>query len=174
MTQLKLIAAGGLALMLLIAGIALRSHWIDSGRQEIQTKWDTQKAQIVIAATNQVIQQAEKNRERETQLRLKNEQNHAQQLNRNQVATTAAAIAAAANQRLQHTLSANNANPSTVPAPRANTCPQPRTNDAAASTRRALATCSAEHQQLASDADRLANQVAGLQDYARLCQESSK
>ena len=151
--------------------LGLRSYWIGMGEDRTQAKWDAANATTAQAAIEHQKEQITKHFEKASQLKEENERINQNDYNRAQIMQAHIDELNFANERLQHTIDQQNTRINRLSAAGANpgTCPAP--DDTAAARGRVLAECPAEYAKVASDAERLSRQVAGLQDYARLCQQ---
>lgn len=75
MTWIRIAIVAAVLAAVSAAGIALRAHWMDAGRAQVQTKWDAQK--LVDAEAGRVLEmaaRAEDNRQRINAERIADEQ----------------------------------------------------------------------------------------------------
>lgn len=173
MDKVKLILSGGLAVALIAVLLFLRWHWIGVGQDRVQARWDAQVQQQQTIAANRQAELLREARAKESQLNKSNERINLDYVQREGIANNHSDAAIAANHSLQQSI-ANTASHSGLPASGQNSCTCSAAYADAAKARQLLGECSSEYTALAATADRLANQVIGLQQYAVMCQRGGE
>lgn len=154
--------------------LGLRSYWINEGESRTQAKWDAAIAATATAAVEHQQQQIKKRIETESHINQEVERINQNDHNRAQIMEARIDELSSANNGLQLTIEQQNARIRRMSAASANTCACPALDATATRTGDVFAECSTKYATMAADAERLARQVAGLQDYARMCQEYRK
>jgi len=151
--------------------LGLRSYWINTGEHRTQARWDAERTAATQAALDHQKQQIKNRLETESRITQQNERITQNDYKRTQIMEARIDELSLANNRLQRTIEQQRADLRRLSAaPSASSsCTAP--DDATARSWDVLPECTTEYTALASDAERLSRQVAGLQDYARLCQQ---
>lgn len=154
--------------------LGLRSYWIGIGETRTQAKWDAAIVATATAAVEHQQQQIKKRIETESHISQENQRINQNDYSRTQTMEARIAELNAANERLQLTIEQQRSKLNRMPTACTTTSTSTTPYGTAASSGDILAECPAQYTALAADAERLSRQVAGLQDYARMCQEYGK
>lgn len=170
MTAWVKFAIVALAMALAAGGVvALRGHWVSQGEQRIRKEWVAQDEHNARIAAENAAELQRLARRAET---LKQEE--AERIARDQETRLArlakhAGVVDARNRSLLNTIAALNARDRELSRARADASAGPVADGAAATARELLGQCSSRYAAVAAEAGRLASQVIGLQQYARMC-----
>lgn len=148
-----------IAVAITAAGVALRSHWIGTGEARVQAKWDAQNK----ADADLALQLAQE-RAREQVNVFRNAERTADESDRREKARAGRlAVAERTVRELLDAIASLDADDLSAAAADPRLAPLA---ERARAGRELLGRCAARYEDLAGRADRLRDQVAGLQDFA--------
>lgn len=161
-----------IAVIICIASLfGLRSYWIAEGASRVQAQWDAQIQELIQATASHERELWNDYIAQDSQLKNQNERNNLSDYERTQTMLAHINELESAHSSMQRTIAQQRAQlrELSTRATNASTCPA--SDEPAPSAWDVLAACSTEYTGVATDAEQLATQVAGLQQYAQLCQQ---